>query len=188
MVILLSLILLAALPGAACGCGAENGIHDCLTYQRAPARASLSGRLCGMEFAAVLTLGEWSGEAGSSRDFRLEYTAPEAMSGISVLCEGGVYAASCGSVSIPGDEAVRLALPALAFCLNGEVVAAGAEKKGGTPVTVVELRAVRSPGFDGADAHITVDSGAGTPCLIALSLPDGREMSMEVGEYTAGNT
>lgn len=172
---MLAIILLSALVFcAACGKTAQS---DPLSYQHRAGRWQLTGELCGVAFEAVLALGE-DPAGGGSRDLLLTYSAPEALAGVTVRREGGVWGASCGGVSFSGGEAEAFGLPAEAFEAEGEAVFLGTEQDGADRVSVFSVT-----GPDGSAARVTLCGDA--PRAITLTLPDGRTAALRAESLPA---
>lgn len=93
--------------------------RDVLAYQKEGASVTLSGSIGELEFAAVISLSPC--ENAAERDFTIEYTAPAALSGVTVSRRAGVFEARLDTVSISGEVARRLSRPAEAFALGGEI-------------------------------------------------------------------
>lgn len=167
-------ILLLSLLLAGCSSGA--GTPDPLDALRAPARMVLTGTVGTVEFSAVLTL--TAAPDGGSPDARLEYVLPEALAGLCVVREGGVWGASLGEVTFSGDAAAALGLPAAAFFLRGDPALSGTDRDdaSGEKGTVFSLETA-------GEDRLRITLCGQVPRRLVLTCADGRETRAEVTEY-----
>jgi hypothetical protein len=159
------ILLLIALCIAAAGCAPAEPPRDCLEYQKDAASMIISGSISMLDFSARLTLAACDELA--ERDFKLEYTAPDALCGIIIRREGGVFAAELDGISVSGEAARRLSLPTHAFAVSGEILSHSAENG----ITRLKLQ----------NAEITIENDA--PSSITLLLDDGRTLRLKIDEY-----
>lgn len=172
-----------------CGCRNMTGApSDSLDYQRLPAKLEISGDISGIPFSAVLELSAWDGVSG--REMSLTYTDPEALRGVTVTCEGGVWGAKLDGVTVTGNSAARLGLPGRLFSLVGNITFIGTENLPGgknTKATVLSVAVPADPaGIDGEYvARVTVshDGGRETPVSVSAALPDGRVVTVGVSSF-----
>lgn len=133
------------------------------------------GRMCGVEYAARVTVG--GAPDGGSRDLCVVYSAPDALAGLTVRREGGVWGAELGPVTVSGDAARLLALPAELFLLTGEVVFTGTESgPDGAKNAVFTL--------SGSEGSARITLCGEVPVAASVTFADGREVTMNVRAYS----
>lgn len=187
----MAIILLSALLLGGCGNGGIGSAGaGSLDYQYCASQMSLWGDVCGTAFRAELTLGEWDGTG--SRPLTLVYSEPEALCGVSIVCEGGVWAVKYEDLTLTGSPAERLSLPAQVFSLTGEVTFIGTEplpEGGNASVLSVRLASADDDGKDAGQSPATArvcaahDGGKSRPISVSLDLPDGRSAAVNVTSY-----
>lgn len=111
---------------------------DPLAYRGTGFFAEVHGKLCGVEFAALI-----SADAGEedARRMRVEYTAPQSVSGLYIEQSGGAVTVGYGELSLPGDDMAAMLTPCR-MLLPGDdacILSVTAEKQDGGDVTVIAL-------------------------------------------------
>lgn len=179
-------LLLALLSGCGSAAGAP---ANSLDYQNVPAILEISGDISGIHFSGTLALSAWDGV--SSREMTLTYTEPEALRGVTVTCEGGVWGAGLDGVTVTGNAAAGLGLPGRLFSLVGTITFIGTENLPdgkNSKATVLSVTVPEDPaGIDGEYvARVTVshDGGKSRPVSVSASLPDGRVVTVSVLSFS----
>lgn len=121
------------------GCkGADGTVADPLAYRGTGFFAEVHGKLCGVEFAALISADAGEGDA---RRMRVEYTAPQSVSGLYIEQSGGAVTVGYGELSLPGDDMAAMLTPCR-MLLPGDdacILSVTAEKQDGGDVTVIAL-------------------------------------------------
>ena len=137
-----------------------------------PASAKIEGVRYGVEFGATLT--QSARDAEGMRSSKLEFTAPDALAGITVEYSCGVWGATLGEISFSGLSAEKLGAPIAAFLPDGEVTAAEkATGSGGEAQTRICLQKGTSI------YEYIIDSKSGLPVSVSEMTAAG-EMIMEI--------
>lgn len=152
------------------GCAPALPPRDALAYQNDGAIVTVSGSIGELDFAAVICLSPCKNTA--ERDFYIEYTAPAALRGVTVSRRTDVYEARLDTTGISGEVARRLARPAEAFALGGEISKISAED-GETLVTL-------------ASGEVVIANGE--PRRIRLLCDDGVPIEVNIEKYVKEGT
>ena len=158
------------------------GRADALDVLKQPAVLTVEGERNGVEFSAVLSLGELRDDG--TRSGEITYSLPDAFVGLKVKTDSGVWEAELDGVTASGAAAEALGAPLAPFMQSNIAIGAeliGSEKDGAQTLITVSS--------DVGTVGYLIDSKSGLPILLREKSAAGDTvMEFKISEYKPQKT
>ena len=155
---------------------------DALDVLKLPAELKAEGERNGVEFCAVLKLGEVREDG--TRSGEITYSLPHAFGGLRVRTDSGVWEANLDDVKISGKAAEALGAPLAPFMQSNTAI--GAELTGSEENGAQTLITVPS---DGGTVEYLIDSKSGLPIFLREKNGAGETvMEFKISDYKIQST